>query len=121
MNDKLYLFCGKSASGKSSIATILETMGHKQVESYTNRLPRYTGERGHIFVSEKEFFELGEMAAYTYYNGHHYGTTFKQLDECSIYVIDIPGIETLLQKVPSDYRSICIIYFDAVTILIILF
>ena len=112
MNDKLYLFCGKSASGKTSIATLLESVGHKQVESYTTRLPRYVGERGHIFVSEKEFYELGELAAYTYYNGNHYGTTFKQLNECSIYVVDIAGIETLLQKLPSDYLPICIIYFD---------
>lgn len=114
MNDKLYLFCGKSASGKTSIANILEAeYGHKQVESYTTRAPRYAGERGHMFVTEEQFKSLGELAAYTFYNNHHYGTTFQQLNECSIYVIDPPGIKTLLAKMPSDYRPVCVIYFDA--------
>lgn len=112
--NKLYLFCGKSASGKTTIANILEAeYGHKQVESYTTRAPRYTGERGHMFVTEEQFKSLGELAAYTFYNNHHYGTTFQQLNECSIYVIDPPGIETLLKKMPDNYRPVCVIYFDA--------
>jgi len=113
MNSPLLLFVGKSASGKTSIATLLEIKGFKQVESYTTRSPRYVGERGHIFITETEFKNLGELAAYTYYNNHHYGTTFQQLEECSIYVIDPPGVETLLKKMPSNYRPIRIIYFDA--------
>lgn len=112
--DNLFLFAGKSASGKTTIANILESeYSHKQIESYTTRAPRYVGERGHIFVNEETFKNLGELAAYTYYNGCHYGTTFKQLEECDIYVIDPPGIKTLLKKLPDNYRPIRIIYFDA--------
>ena len=114
MHNPLFLFCGKSASGKTTIANILEAeYGHKQVESYCTRKPRYIGERGHIFIDEDAFNNLGELAAYTYYNNHHYGTTFEQLNECSIYVIDPPGIESLLSKLPDEYRPIWIIYFDA--------
>lgn len=112
--DSLFLFAGKSASGKTTIANILEAeYGHKQVESYTTRAHRYPGERGHVFVTEEEFKNLGELAAYTFYNNHHYGTTFQQLNECSIYVIDPPGVETLLERLPENYRPIRIIYFDA--------
>lgn len=112
--DSLFLFAGKSASGKTTIANILEAeYGHKQVESYTTRAPRYSGERGHVFVTEEEFKNLGELAAYTFYNNHHYGTTFQQLNECSIYVIDPPGVERLLERLPENYRPIRIIYFDA--------
>lgn len=114
MGNPLFLFAGKSASGKTTIANILEAeYGHKQVESYCTRKPRYTGERGHIFVTEVEFANLGELAAYTFYNNNHYGTTFQQLKECNLYVIDPPGIETLLKKLPNGYRPIRIIYFDA--------
>lgn len=108
----LFLFVGKSASGKTTIADILErTYGHKSVESYTTRKPRYDGERGHIFISESDFDNLGELVAYTEYDGHRYGTTSPQLDECTLYVIDIPGIDTLLQRYNTK-RPIYIIYFN---------
>jgi guanylate kinase len=113
MSKPLFLFIGQSASGKTTIANMLsEKYGLRQVESYTTRKPRFDGETGHIFITENEFKNLGELAAYTYYNNHHYGTTFEQLNECDIYVIDVPGVETLLQKLKKDTRPIYIFYFD---------
>lgn len=113
MNKPLFLFVGRSASGKTTIANMLsDKCGLKQVESYTTRQPRFDGETGHIFVSEDEFQNLGALAAYTYYNNRHYGTTIEQLDDCSIYVVDVPGVETLLQNYKTD-RLVCILYFDA--------
>ena len=110
----LYLFVGKSASGKTTIAEMLEqTHGLVQVQSYCTRQQRYEGEIGHIFISEEEFDRLGKLAAYTFYNGHRYGTTFKQLDECSTYVIDVPGVEHLLKNAQDYNRPIRVIYFDA--------
>ena len=112
MNKPLYLFVGRSASGKTTIANILEEKhGYRQVSSYTTRHPRYDGEIGHIFISDHDFDNLGELAAYTEYNGHRYCTTVQQLEECDIYVIDVPGIETLLKK--NIDRPIVIIYFNA--------
>lgn len=108
----LYLFVGKSASGKTTVADLLESKyGFKQVWSLTTRPPRYEGETGHVFVSEEEFFNSGKLAAYTFYNDNHYGTTFDQLNECSIYVIDPKGVETLLSKYIG--RPIVILYFNA--------
>ncbi len=113
MNNKLFLLVGKSASGKSTIATILEKVhGYKQVASYTTRASRYYAESGHIFVSESEFDKLGELAAFTKYNGCRYGVTYEQLEQCSTYVIDVPGAESLLKNLNGS-RPICIIYFDA--------
>lgn len=111
INKPLYLFVGKSASGKTTVADLLESKyGLKQVQSYTTRPQRYEGEIGHIFVSKEEFYNLGELAAYTLYNGYEYGTTFEQLNECSIYVIDPAGVETLLERYHE--RKIVIFYFD---------
>lgn len=114
MNKPLFLFVGCSASGKTTIANMLaEKHDYKQIWSYTTRKPRYENEPGHIFVSEEEFNNLGKLAAYTFYNNYHYGTTFEQLAECDIYVVDIPGVETLLQNLQNDSRPICVFYFDA--------
>lgn len=112
MNNTLFLFVGKSASGKTTVADFLEKKhGFKQVNSYTTRHPRYAGEIGHIFISDEEFDTLGEMVAYTEYNGHRYGTTAEQLDQCQIYVVDVPGVKTLLEKYKTD-RQIAILYFS---------
>ena len=116
MTKPLFLFVGRSASGKTTIANMLaEKHGYVQVESYTTRPPRFNGEEGHIFVSEEEFNNLGELAAYTYYNNYHYGTTFEQLEMSDIYVVDVPGVESLLEKLKDDNRPICILYFKTST------
>lgn len=108
----LYCFIGPSASGKTTIANMLEEQySYKQVQSYTTRPPRYDGEVGHIFIDDEAFRNLGELAAYTFYNGYQYGTTFSQLNECDIYVIDTSGLKCLLEKYSN--RPIYVIYFDA--------
>lgn len=113
MNNPLYLFVGKSSSGKTTVANMLEEQyGYKQVFSYTTREPRYEGEIGHIFITKDEFNNLGKLAAHTVYNEHYYGTTFEQLNECNIYVIDPYGAESLLEKCDNYHRAIRIIYFD---------
>lgn len=113
-NKQLFLFVGKSASGKSTVANILEEKyGLKSVSSYTTRPPRHKDEKGHAFISEEEFDSLGELAAYTLYNGYRYGVTFNQIEECDTYVIDVPGVEYLLDKLGNSERHITIIYFDA--------
>lgn len=113
MNNPLYLFVGKSASGKTTVSEALEEKhGLKTLHSYTTRSPRYDGETGHVFISDDEFDKLEDLVAYTEYNGHRYGCTKAQVDAVSIYVIDVPGVETLLQKYSTD-RPIIIIYFDS--------
>lgn len=115
MNEPLFLLVGKSASGKTTIANMLERQfSYKQVSSYTTRRPRYHGEIGHVFVSNEEFDALGEMVAYTEYNSNRYGTTAEQLDQCQIYVVDVPGIATLLERY-NTYRPIVAFYFDTTT------
>ena len=114
MDKPLFLFVGKSASGKSAVANLLgEKYGYKQIWSYTTRPPRYENEPGHIFVSKEGFDNLGELAAYTLYDNYEYGTTFEQINEADIYVVDVPGVESLLKNLQDDKRPIVIIYFNA--------
>jgi guanylate kinase len=108
----LICLVGKSASGKTTVANILEE-GHeyKQLQSYTTRPPRYENETGHTFISDEEFDQLKDVVAYTEYNGYKYGSTKQQIDDVEIYVIDVPGIETLLEKYNTE-RPIRVFYFD---------
>lgn len=113
MNKPLHLFVGKSASGKSSVAIMFEQeKNYMQVQSCTTRPKRYQGEPGHTFLTNEEFNNLGELVAYTEYDGYRYGTTAQQLDESDIYVVDIPGVETLLERYSTE-RQINIFYFDS--------
>lgn len=112
MTKPLFLFVGKSSSGKTTIADILESQyGLVQTRSYTTRPPRYENEIGHTFVSNKEFDQLENIVAYTEYNGFRYCATAEQIDNVSIYVVDIPGVSTLLDKYQTE-RPIVIFYFD---------
>lgn len=92
----IYCIVGPSGSGKTTIAKRLAfTNGMSAVESYTTRPPRYPNEEGHIFVSDEEFDALGEMCAYTEYNGYRYGVTPDIIEANDIYVIDPYGVKYL--------------------------
>lgn len=93
----IYLIYGRSGVGKSSVADLLcERYGYSQIASYTDRKPRFVGERNHVFISQKEFNTLRpDMVAYTMFDGHQYGVTAEAIDHNDIYVIDKAGIENL--------------------------
>ena len=113
MSDALHLFVGQSGAGKTTVANRFEEiLGTKQVFSYTTRSPRYEGENGHVFITDAEFDELDNIVAYTEYNGARYCTTKEQLDDATIYVIDVDGIDVLLNKYTTE-RPIHIWYFDS--------
>lgn len=113
MSRPLYLFVGRSASGKTTVANILERVGkYNQLQSYTTRLKRSDDEVGHTFISDEEFDKLENIIGYTEYNGHRYCSTAEQVDAADVYVIDVPGVETLLERYKND-RKIIVLYFNA--------
>ena len=112
MAKHLYLMVGKSASGKTTVANELETYGFSQLWSYTTRPKRYEFETGHTFISDDEFNKLKNIIAYTEYNGNKYCCTKEQIDAADVYVLDVPGVETLLKNYTTN-RMITVFYFDA--------
>lgn len=93
MNNYIFLIVGPSGSGKSTIVEqLVETMNLKQIESYTTRKPRSRHEKGHIFVTDKEFDNLTDLVGYTEFCGNRYAATAAQVEENDIYVIDPVGV-----------------------------
>lgn len=120
MHKKLvFLFIGRTASGKSSLARyICETLGLRQVKSITTRPPRkgeITGYEDHYFASESEFDEIKfreGFVAYTEINGIKYGTTYGEILNSDIYVIDPNGVKYLKEHCKDEFKFIEI-YFSS--------
>lgn len=108
----LILWIGKSGSGKTTIVNYLANRGYESLQSYTTRPPRFDGEVGHIFVSDVEFNKLENIVAYTEYNGCRYCCTEEQLNKADCYVVDVPGVEFLLEKYTNAERPIFVFYLD---------
>lgn len=108
----LYCFVGPSGSGKSAIVDSLSTeYGLVAVQSYTERPPRTVFEKGHIFVSPKEFDMLQDLVAYTLYNGYRYGVPSQMIDDSDLYVIDPAGVDYLKHKYKGN-KGIFVIGID---------
>lgn len=112
MNKPLFLFVGKSSSGKTTVADMLSRDGYSQVYSYTTRPPRYDGEIGHTFLTDEEYDKLENIVASTLYNGYRYCTTLEQVQKEDIYVVDIPGVQTLMENYDKLNRKVYVLYFS---------
>ena len=107
----LYVFIGKSGSGKTSIIERLSKYGFSTVESYTTRPPRYEGETGHKFINNLDFDELTDICAYTEFDGYRYATTAADIDNKDIHVLDVIGILSL-KKNYTGFKNIKVIALD---------
>ena len=105
-----FLFIGRTASGKSSIAkAVCEKMGLTQVVSYTTRPMRKSEKNGsdHIFISDEDVAQYeSDIAAYTEINGYKYFTTYDVIDNADIYVIDPVSVDNLKIKCGDRYEFI---------------
>lgn len=105
-----FLFIGRTASGKSSIAKgVCEKMGLTQVVSYTTRPMRKSEKNGadHIFITDEEAAKYeDDIAAYTEINGYKYFTTYDVIDKSDIYVIDPIGVDNLKIKCGDRYEFV---------------
>lgn len=95
----LYLIIGPSGSGKTTLEhNLCDYFNAKAVRSFTTRLPRKDGDTDHYYVTDAEFDALGELVAFTEYDGHRYGVTKDILDRATFYVIDPDGAFYLIER-----------------------
>lgn len=95
------LIVGRTASGKSTLAKMLEDMGAKILKSYTTREQRNKHDTDHIFITKEEAKTFKNKVARTVINGNEYFATLEQLENSDFYIIDPKGIESLLETIPD--------------------
>lgn len=89
---------GRSGVGKTTLAQALcDREGYKQLSSYTTRPPRAPNEQGHIFIASDSYKDIDDLKAQypnrvaeTMFDGNFYFATAEQVEQCDIYVIDLP-------------------------------
>ncbi|MBQ9657277.1 MAG: AAA family ATPase [Clostridia bacterium] len=95
------LLIGESGSGKNTVQDELERLyGCVPLLSYTTRPKRYDDENTHTFVTEEEFDKIlknEKVIAFTRFDEHRYCATNKQLEQSDVYIIDMEGLQTLLE------------------------
>lgn len=105
----IILLCGKSGSGKTTIADFLEKYDDlKVLQSYTTRPKRTPTETGHTFISDEDFNYLINICAYGEFGGYRYCATKEQIDNSDIYVIDAQGIEFFRKNYHGSRKPIVV-------------
>lgn len=119
----MIILCGKTCSGKSTVANILqEVYGYKRVVTYTTRPPR-EGEVDGIeyhFISEGKFKLLQanefffETTFYEVASGdtYFYGTSKESLIDNSVIVMNPEGLKKMIRLLDPDIFHIIVIYLN---------
>ncbi len=103
LDGQTILLIGESGCGKTTVANYLQdNYGYKILESYTTRKPRYPGEKGHIFITEEEYWDLPNKVAVTLFDNAYYCATKEQVEDADVYIIDPIGVEMLNQLYDGD-------------------
>lgn len=94
------LLIGESGSGKNTVQDELEKLyGCIPLLSYTTRPKRTPDENTHTFVTMEEFEQIIKnetVVAFTNFDNNLYCATDKQLEQSDVYIIDVKGLQNLL-------------------------
>lgn len=117
MKPKKIIYCliGASGSGKTTVGSILKTMGYEEIVSHTTRKKRYGEVEGvhYYFVSKNEFNNI-PMVEKNQFSGELYGTSFMEIEEKMKFtnklfqVTSYSGYKKLKEKFP-DYNVVSIV------------
>ena len=107
----MFVLCGKTASGKDTIANKLIKLGYKRIVTYTTR-PKRRGEvqgKTYNYVTDEDFFRMVEERLFVEHNEYHtaegiwyYGTPFDEIekaDDKTFAILSPSGVRAILENV----------------------
>jgi len=106
---KIIAIVGRSGSGKSTIADMLQKKGIPPVVSYTTRPKRDKYDVHHKFVSDSEYDNIFDKLAETVYGGYRYCGKLEGHHDCYSYVIDEVGLKMLKDNSKLDVYSVLVL------------
>lgn len=116
----MIVLCGKSGSGKTSIAKILNERGYRNVVTYTTRPIRKneTQDVTYHFITKDEFIkkqndhEFVETTSYNTVEGEwYYGSCLEDYDDKKVIIMNPDGLDKI-RKLPYVNPVIFYIYTD---------
>lgn len=92
----LYLLCGASGTGKTTVANMLEQNGYRRARTATTR-PIRPGEREdtYLFLSKEEFLARTDFIEMASYAGNMYGCPLGELEQSSLCILEPQGIKAI--------------------------
>lgn len=106
MKKIIICIAGESGTGKTTMAEYIEkSYNIPMIYSYTDRLPRFRDEMGHIFITKEEYDELKieDMIAFTKFGDARYCCLKKDVKDVNTYVVDENGIKYLEAMYGNEY------------------
>lgn len=111
----MLILVGPSASGKTQIAQkLIENYGLKKLVTYTTR-PMRAGEvndKDYHFITKIEFSKKimnNFFFEYVSYNGHFYGTSFEDITNDKVVILEPTGIKTYIERLKN---KVMVIYLN---------
>lgn len=110
MSKTIFLICGESGCGKTSVVKkVCKDLGLKNLVSYTTRPCRGEYDVDHIFIQPEDVAKYeDDIIAKTEINGNVYFCTSEQLKESDFYIIDYNGIQYLKAQQVPDVRYVVV-------------
>lgn len=108
----MLVLVGPSASGKTEVVKVLiQDYKMKKLVTYTTRSMRVNEVDGkdYHFISKDEFIKKIKenfFLEYVEYNDNYYGTSYEDLANDKVVILEPNGVKTYLEKVP-DKIKIC--------------
>lgn len=108
-----YVIVGRSGSGKTELASRLESKGLKVLKTYTTRRPRNDNDaKKYHFVSENDVDGFGDRILETEFFGARYFTRKTDLLAADAMVLEPDGFMEVVKSFPDV--QFCLVYVKAV-------